>query len=402
MKRFIVKHPRFVLSFSFLVLVGLAAGIAYAQLQRSVPKPTLVEAASLNWQPAPSTEITWPAVGEAGVSIEGAGIIGESPDQEARPIASLVKVMTAYIILKHHPLSTGEPGPDIQFQQQDVQDYLARRANSESVVAVAAGSKMTERDVLRGLLLASGNNLADVLAEWDAGSVGAFVAQMNAEAASLGMTNTRYADAAGLMPESVSTAHDQMLLANAAMGNEAFASIVKEQEAVLPGAGVVYNTNSTLGSGGIVGIKTGWTEYAGACFLFAAQQQLEDRTVTIVGAVLGQNTLADAYDRSRELITIAAANVNLSKLGSAGDVVGQVKSQWGETSNVVLASDASIIALPGMQVDSKLVMSTSDIKAGSEVGSARFSGGDQVITVPIKAESSIKSPSILWRLERLR
>ncbi|HEX5370334.1 MAG TPA: D-alanyl-D-alanine carboxypeptidase, partial [Dehalococcoidia bacterium] len=237
---------------------------------------------------------------------------------------------------------------------------------------------------------------------WDAGSVDAFVAQMNSEAASLGMTKTKYADAAGLMPESVSTAHDQILLAHAAMADEAFASIVREQQAALPGAGVVYNTNSTLGSGGIVGIKTGWTEYAGACFLFAAEQQLDDRTVTVIGAVLGQNTLSDAYDRSRELILIAGANVSQSKLGSAGDVVGQVKSRWGETSNVVLVSDANILVLPGMQVESTLVLNTEDIRSGEQIGVARFSGGNQVIEVPIKAESTINSPSISWRLERIR
>ena len=67
-------------------------------------------------------------------------------------------------------------------------------------MSVQPGEKLNERQLLDGLLVHSANNLADVLAQWDAGSIPAFVAKMNATATSLGMTHTHYADASGLDP----------------------------------------------------------------------------------------------------------------------------------------------------------------------------------------------------------
>jgi D-alanyl-D-alanine carboxypeptidase (penicillin-binding protein 5/6) len=251
-------------------------------------------------------------------------------------------------------------------------------------------------------MLASGNNLADVLAKWHAGSVEAFVAQMNAEAAALGMTNTTYADAAGVAPGSASTAHDQVLLAQAAMTDPTFREIVREAEANLPGAGVVYNTNSELGSSGIVGIKTGWTEEAGACFLFAAEWSLEGETKMIVGAVLGQTTLADAFDRSRELILIGGTSMSLAKLASAGDKLGEIRSEWGATTDAVLAEDITMVLLPGIEIAADLALSTTeDVEAGSDVGSVQFSAGEQVIEVPLKASASVADPDLVWRLTRM-
>ncbi len=65
---------------------------------------------------------------------------------------------------------------------------------------VQPGEELTERQLLNGLLVHSANNFADVLAQWDAGTMPAFVAKMNAAAAALGMAHTHYADASGLDP----------------------------------------------------------------------------------------------------------------------------------------------------------------------------------------------------------
>src|SRR5687768_4799281 len=257
MKKFVRKHRRLVLVGGAIAVVATFAAVIAGQMQRPIPDAEVREVARQEAPLPPSSEIEWPESGQISVSVAGVGVLRESPNQQPQPIASLVKMMTAYVILKNHPLNPGEPGAEVVFQPHHVQNFQVRSANAESVVAVRAGGKMTERDLLRGLLLASGNNIADVLAEWHAGSVEAFVAEMNAEAAALGMTNTVYADAAGLLATSRSTAHDQVVLANSAMADPTFASIVREAQAILPGAGIVYNTNSQLGQHGIVGIKTG-------------------------------------------------------------------------------------------------------------------------------------------------
>ena len=116
---------------------------------------------------------------------------------------------------------------------------------------------MTERQALQALLLPSANNIAAVLARWDAGSADRFVARMNATARSLGMTHTRYTDPSGYDDATVSTAADQVRIVDRAMRLPVFASIVATPSATLPVAGTVHNTNTLLGHDGFVGVKTG-------------------------------------------------------------------------------------------------------------------------------------------------
>jgi D-alanyl-D-alanine carboxypeptidase (penicillin-binding protein 5/6) len=156
------------------------------------------------------------------------------------------------------------------------------------VVSIAAGEKLTERQALQALLLPSANNIAAVLAQWDAGSASRFVARMNAAARSLGMTHTRYTDPSGYDDTTVSTAADQILIADRAMRVPAFASIVSRRSAMLPVAGAVRNTDALLGHDGFVGVKTGSDDAAGGCFVFRANRRIDGRWTTITGVVLGQ------------------------------------------------------------------------------------------------------------------
>src|SRR5207247_2809090 len=112
-----------------------------------------------------------------------------------------------------------------------------RRRQQESVVSIAAGEQLTELQALQALLLPSANNIAAVLARWDAGSAERFVARMNAAARSLGMAHTRYTDPSGYDDASVSTAADQVRLVDPAMRLPVFARIVATPSATLPVAG---------------------------------------------------------------------------------------------------------------------------------------------------------------------
>jgi serine-type D-Ala-D-Ala carboxypeptidase (penicillin-binding protein 5/6) len=233
----------------------------------------------------PST--VWPAYGQAAVQV-GQSPVQAGPNQHAAAIASVAKVMTAYLVLRDHPLRSGEDGPTITLTDADVADTGARRRRHESVVAVAAGERLTERQALLALLVPSANNIAAVLARWDAGSVDRFAARMNATARSLGMTHTRYTDPSGYDDATVSTAADQVRIVDRAMRLPAFASIVATPDATLPVAGTVHNTDALLGHNGFVGVKTGSDEAAGGCFAFRAIRWIDGRRTTITGVVLGQ------------------------------------------------------------------------------------------------------------------
>ncbi|HEY8237786.1 MAG TPA: hypothetical protein VIF85_14205 [Gaiellaceae bacterium] len=233
----------------------------------------------------PST--VWPAYGQAAAQI-GQSQIQAGPNQHVAAIASVAKVMTAYLVLHDHPLRLGEDGPTITLTDADVTDTDRRRGQEESVVPIAAGEQLTELQALQALLLPSANNVAAVLARWDAGSVEGFVAQMNAAARSLGMTHTRYTDPSGYDDATVSTAADQVRIVDRAMRLPVFASIVAMPSATLPVAGTVYNTNTLLGDNGFVGVKTGSTAAAGGCFAFRAIRWIDGKRTTITGVVLGQ------------------------------------------------------------------------------------------------------------------
>ena len=233
----------------------------------------------------PST--VWPAHGQAAVQV-GQSRVQAGPNQHAAPIASVAKVMTAYLVLRDHPLRLGQDGPTITLTDADVADTDRRRRQHESVVPIAAEEQLTERQALQALLLPSANNIAAVLARWAAGSVDRFVARMNATARSLGMTRTRYTDPSGYDDATVSSAADQVRLVDRAMRLPVFASIVATPSATLPVAGTVHNTNRLLGYNGFVGVKTGSTAAAGGCFAFRAIRWIDGKRTRITGVVLGQ------------------------------------------------------------------------------------------------------------------
>jgi len=252
----------------------------------------------------PST--VWPANGQTAFVQTGQSQVQAGPNQHAAAIASVAKVMTAYLVLRDHPLRLREDGPTITLSGADVADTDRRRGREESVVPIAAGEQLTELQALQALLLPSANNIAAVLARWDAGSEERFVARMNATARSLGMTHTRYTDPSGYDDATVSTAADQVRVVDRAMRLPAFVSIVATPSATLPVAGTVHNTNTLLGHDGFVGVKTGSTAAAGGCFAFRAIRWIDGKPTAITGVVLGQ----PGHDQIAAGLAAAAAMVD--------------------------------------------------------------------------------------------
>src|SRR5262249_59005874 len=101
--------------------------------------------------------------GQAAVQI-GQSHVQAGPNQHPAAIASVAKVMTAYVVLRDHPLRLGQEGPTITLGDADVADTDRRAGQDESVVPVAAGEELTERQALQALLLPSAHHIAPVLA----------------------------------------------------------------------------------------------------------------------------------------------------------------------------------------------------------------------------------------------
>lgn len=269
----------------------------------------------------PAARLDWPTEGEAALEVKGIGRLDTSGPSVPIPIASVAKVMTAYLTLRQDPLGRGGDGFSLTVTAADAEDERRRAALGQSVLPVRPGERLTERQALQALMLPSANNVAQMLAIREAGSVDAFVRRMNAAARRLGMRRTTYTDPSGYSASTVSTASDQLELALVAMRSRAFARIVDEPSAVLPVVGSVSNYDQLVGHDGYVGIKTGSDAAAGGCLVFAKRLPIGDRRLTVVGDVLGQRAgsyIPAALIAGRRLGDSAAAALRAGLFVPAG------------------------------------------------------------------------------------
>lgn len=389
-----------------VVVVVVVAYVA-TQLLRPVPAPVFrsaLSSSSLTLAGA-APPLPWPSSGSAAMELEPGALLGTSGTSSAVPIASIAKVLTAFVVLQGHPLASGASGPSIAVTSDVVADYQSGAAAQESEVPVAAGESLTELQALEGLLLVGANDMATLLAEWDAGSVSAFVSKMTATAHELGLHSVRVTDPSGLDPGTVSSPADLLSLAQAAMAVPAFAQIVGMGEVTLPLAGTVYNTDADLGSDGIVGIKTGSDTAAGGCFLFAAQNTVAGRSLTLVGVVLGQATAtptATALSVAESLVSSAVASASPIALVAPGQVLGHVVAAWGPSVAVEAASSPTLVAWPGLKVPVTIraLALPLGFANGRRVGVLEVATGGQHIDTTVRAAGSLAGPSIWWRLTR--
>jgi serine-type D-Ala-D-Ala carboxypeptidase (penicillin-binding protein 5/6) len=262
----------------------------------------------------------WPLEGQGAYVLDNGSPVA-SPHQRPVPIASVAKVMTAYVVLKHYPLQAGGSGPRFMVSQDDVEDTEARGHDGQSVVEVRAGEELTERDALMAILLPSANNVSLLVARQVSGSVASFVAEMNRTARALGMTHTTYTDPSGYDDGTVSTALDQLRLAQVVAEDETLAAMMATRTYWLPVAGEVTNTNALLGHDGFVGMKTGSDEAAGGCLMFRAVWPTASGNRSLIGVVLGQrgdNLINAGLDAAEQLANRLAPNGAAPPAGAYG------------------------------------------------------------------------------------
>jgi D-alanyl-D-alanine carboxypeptidase (penicillin-binding protein 5/6) len=203
-----------------------------------------------------------------------------------RPMGSITKVMTAYVVLTTPGLNLNRvitvPSGIVAYDER----YDA------STAGLVPGERYTTLQLLYAMLLPSGCDAAYTLADAYGPGLTAFIAKMNATARKLGLAKTHFADFSGLPDpgeySTFSTAHDLITLGRAAMRNKTFAAIVATREYKLSGgsahrAHAWVNLDPLLGKvPGAIGIKTGYTGAAGQCLLFEAKRG----SITLIGVVL--------------------------------------------------------------------------------------------------------------------
>jgi serine-type D-Ala-D-Ala carboxypeptidase (penicillin-binding protein 5/6) len=355
--------------------------------------------------PGKAPAIAWPREGEATVEVDGIGSLGTVGGQKPVPIASVAKVMTAYLTLREYPLAPGEEGFLMRITAGDVREQKHRVALDESTLNVKKGELLSERQALEALMLPSANNIAGLLATYDAGGIPTFVKWMNSAAAELGMTATTYTDPSGFDAGTVSTATDQLKLARMAMRERTFAEIVDERAVDLPVVGRVINYNELVGEDGYVGVKTGSDEAAGGCLMFARRVTVGKRSLMVLGVVLGQRKgelVEAALTSARRLGHSVKAALGLDTVLPAGSDALRISNASG--GDVMAATTAPLqeIGWPGLRFPVRVAIRKpgSSLQSGQRVGTVIVSGSRSVRT-GARVTRSLGGPSLRWRLLHL-
>ncbi|MEW2469243.1 serine hydrolase [Streptomyces sp. NPDC046994] len=395
------------------LVVLLVIIFAVVQAVRPLPAASLALTADDTYTFGGGTlDLPWPGQGQSAIAVDGVGTIGTEGTQSPKPIASVAKIMTAYVTLQEHPLKGNDGGPTITADQQAEDES---KNEDESTAAMKKGQKFSERQMLQMLMIPSGNNAARLLARWDSDNK-TFVGKMNAAAEKLGMTKTTYTDPSGLEKTTVSTAVDQLKLARAVMQNEVFRSVVGMAKADIPGLDQpIYNNNDLLVKQvGVIGLKTGSSTPAGGNLVWAATKVVDGETQTIYGAVLNQDahtgrvwdSLQLALDNSQKLIDKVQQSLATATVVKKGEVVGYVDDQLGGRTPVVATKNMKAIGWPGLKTGISIAGNGKPVpheaKAGTVVGELKVGdGSNRAVTIPVALQKDLAEPGYGAKFTRM-
>jgi len=384
----------------FTVLAIVLATAAYTGLSAVAPLPAAAEAATASTTVhAAAVDPAFPSWGSAAVGLVGSDdLLVQNGSTASAPIASMTKTITALVLLDKHPIAKGESGPTITFTDADVEILQQVWAEDGSWATVVSGEQLTEKQALTAMLLPSANNYAISLADWGFGSVDAFLTYANSWLSAHGLTGTKITDPSGLDPGSVSTTKDLVSIGKLVLANPVLSQIVDTPSATLPDVGTVQNSNELLGKDGIVGIKTGWTDQAGHCLMFAASVTVHGHALQLVGVVTGAPDYDSLWDQVPKLLTSVESGFHVVKIGGSADY-GTYSSLWGQKASLQATRTGSVFVFSNTPV--KVTVRTSSVSTatpGDAVGTVTYSGSGQSVTRTLTVSKKVADPGLLWRM----
>jgi D-alanyl-D-alanine carboxypeptidase (penicillin-binding protein 5/6) len=320
----------------------------------------------------------------------GQVLFSESPEQ-ARPVASLTKLMTALVVLEkegEHLDRTIRIDPDAVFHRGDY--------GGGSTLGLRPGEGVSVRGLLTGLLLGSANDAAEALAIEEAGSVSAFVEDMNTRARALGMSRTRFASPHGLDDRGRSSAADLMVLLREAWKTPTFRDLTRRRFAVVRSDSArprrIQNRNVMLWLyPGASGVKTGFTVGSGFCLMATAHRGGRELAVVVLGG--GDEVFSDAA----ALLNHGFAAYERRTLVEEGEALGSVRVRGGE---VPVVAGERLTALVGVGAGDAIerILTASPEAAypppsGSVVGSMRVTSSGATVGRVTVLVADLEPPS---------
>lgn len=322
-------------------------------------------------------------------SVDGSTLAARAADQR-RPMASITKLMTVLVARRATRLDETVVVP------------AAAARVGESTMFLRAGQRVTVRDLLIGALVPSANDAATTLAHYvGQGSVARFVARMNATAAELGLTATRYANPHGLDEAGhYSSARDSAVLLDVALRDPFIRRFAGAATARLSSGRVVESTDNLIGVvEGFVGGKTGHT--AGAGWSQVARAKLDG--IAITATVLGAPTEARRDADLAALLRFGLGRYRVAPVVQHGRVYARVEVGWGNEPITLVAPDTvrRAVATTRPLVEQVVAPQTArlPIVEGQRLGTITIRDGSRIVArAALVADRSVAAPSRLGKI----
>jgi serine-type D-Ala-D-Ala carboxypeptidase (penicillin-binding protein 5/6) len=317
-------------------------------------------------------------------------VLAHAQDARKLPIASLTKLMTVELALRHL-----QPGDVV------VVDPRAARVG-ESSADLEGGERLTVRDLLEAALIQSANDAADALGyRLGRGSMPRFVAMMNAEAQRLGLHDTHYARADGLdAAGGYSSARDVTRLARIVMRSPLVRSIVRERTAELPRGRVLHTWNDLLGVfPGVIGVKTGHTAAAGWGQVAAAR----GRGVTVYATILGSPSRGQRNADLERLLAYGLAQYRAVSLVRERHAYARVRVGYGKKPVALVARGPLVRVVRSGRSLTEIVtapeVASLPVERGAVLGTVRFYEDGRLLGGrPLVAARSVSRPGLAGRV----
>lgn len=390
-----------------LVLALAAGSLVPASVSFAAPQKAAKAAAS-----KPAADAPAPTPGQTAVAggapalaakawllmdADSGDVLASANPDEPLPPASLTKMMTSYLV--EQALRSGKLKKDDLVTVS--QNAWCRGSSTESCMYLPLNGQATVIDILRGIIIQSGNDASKAIAEHMAGSEAGFAKLMNAEAQRLGMKNTNFVNATGLPdPAHKASARDLAILARAIIrdGSEYY-SIYAERD-------FTYNKikqgnrNALLYTDPTVdGLKTGHTAEAGYCLVTSSKRN----GMRLISVILNTASPQARADQSRTLLGWGFSNFEKATPLQPNTPVGTAKVSFGKVETVAagLAAPWTVTVPRGQQVQTAVQLKP-DLQApvakGAVIGKVvATSNGKPVGEAPLVAQVDVERAGFFLR-----
>ncbi len=327
-------------------------------------------------------------------------ILASKNENEKLAPASMTKMMTSFII--EQKLLAGELTEDEKVRMNE--SAWCRGSSSESCMYVPLNGTATALEMLRGIIIQSGNDASKAMAEHIAGNEGTFVHMMNTEAKRIGMTNTSFMNSTGMPAEGhYSTAKDMATLAQHIIHDSSkYYPIYSEKEFTFNGI-KQGNRNALLYTDPSVdGLKTGHTDEAGYCLTTSAKRG----PMRLISVIFGAPSMQERATQTREILSWGYANFETKNVQAANQVLVKSKVWFGKENDVQIGlAETFNVTMPKGQanaIKTQLVVQpklTAPLKKGQVVGKYVASLDGKVIAEkPLVALKDVEEAGFFARM----